>query len=109
MVVTLALGTVCLGALGLAIASLAPDAEAVPGITLATFMPLVFLSGVFPLAEVLPDLVADIAGVLPARTADRRDPGRVPGRRLGRRELAIVAGWAVVGAVVAVWRFRWEP
>jgi ABC-type multidrug transport system permease subunit len=109
MVATLALGTVCLGALGLAIASLVPDAESVPGITLATFMPLVFLSGVFPLAEVLPDPVADIAGFLPlAPLIDATRAAFLEGAWAGR-ELAIVAGWAAVGAVVAVWRFRWEP
>jgi ABC-2 type transport system permease protein len=109
MVVTLMLGTACLGALGLAIAGLVPDAEAVPGITLATFMPLVFLSGVFPLAEVLPDMVADIAGFLPlAPMIDATRAAFLDGV-WAARELAIVAGWAVIGAVVAGWRFRWEP
>jgi len=109
MVVTLMLGTACLGALGLAIAGLVPDAEAVPGITLATFMPLVFLSGVFPLAEVLPDVVADIAGFLPlAPMIDATRAAFLDGV-WAAGELAIVAGWAVIGAVVAVWRFRWEP
>ncbi len=109
LVVTLALGTACLGALGLAVASLIPDADAVPGITLATFMPLVFLSGVFPLAEVLPEVVTDIVGWLPlAPLIDATRAAFLDGV-WAARELAIVAAWAVVGAVVAVWRFRWEP
>ena len=109
LVVTLALGTACLAALGLAVASLVPDADAVPGITLATFMPLVFLSGVFPLAEVLPAVVADVAGVLPlAPLIDATRTAFLEGV-WATRELAVVAAWAVVGAVVAVWRFRWEP
>ena len=109
LVITLALGTACLAALGLAVASLVPDADAVPGITLATFMPLVFLSGVFPLAEVLPEVVADIVAWLPlAPLIDATRAAFLEGLWAGR-ELTIVAVWAVVGAVVAVWRFRWEP
>lgn len=109
LLVTLALGTACLGALGLAVASLVPDADAVPGITLATFMPLVFLSGVFPLAEVLPEVVTDVVAWLPlAPLIDATRAAFLDGVWAGR-ELAIVAAWALVGAVVAVWRFRWEP
>jgi hypothetical protein len=111
LLATLVLGTACLGALGLAIASLVPDAEAVPGITLATFMPLVFLSGVFPLAGVLPEVVTDARRRAPPGTADRRHPGRVPRRGLvaagarDRRRLddrGSARWWPV-------WRFRWEP
>jgi ABC-2 type transport system permease protein len=109
LLVALVLGTACLGALGLAVASLVPDADAVPGITLATFMPLVFLSGVFPLAEVLPEVVIDIVAWLPlAPLIDATRAAFLDGV-WAARELAIVAAWALVGAVVAVWRFRWEP
>jgi ABC-2 type transport system permease protein len=109
LLVTLVLGTTCLGALGLAVASLVPDAEAVPGITLATFMPLVFLSGVFPLAGVLPDVVTQVAGVLPlAPLLDATRAAFLDGT-WSPRELAIVAAWTAGGATVAVWRFRWEP
>ncbi len=109
LLVSLALGTACLGALGLAVASLVPDADAVPGITLATFMPLVFLSGVFPLAEVLPEVVIDIVAWLPlAPLIDATRAAFLDGV-WAARELGVVAAWAVLGAVVAVWRFRWEP
>jgi ABC-2 type transport system permease protein len=109
LVATLALGTACLGALGLAIASLVADAESVPGITLATFMPLVFLSGVFPLGGVLPEVVTDAAGVLPlAPLIDATRAAFLDGV-WSLRELGIVGAWTVLGALVAVWRFRWEP
>jgi ABC-2 type transport system permease protein len=109
LLVTLVLGTTCLGALGLTVASLVPDAEAVPGVTLATFMPLVFLSGVFPLAGVLPEVVTDAVALLPlAPLIDATRAAFLDGA-WAVRELAIVAAWAVVGGGVAVWRFRWEP
>jgi ABC-2 type transport system permease protein len=108
LVLVLAVGTACFAALGLAVASLAPNAEAVPAITLASFMPLVFLSGIFPLGDVLPDVVAGVAGWLPvAPLVDAVREAFATGALLAR-ELAIVGGWALLGAVVAVWRFRWE-
>jgi ABC-2 type transport system permease protein len=109
LLAALLLGASCLGVLGLAIASLVPDADAVPGVTLATFMPLLFLSGVFPLGEVLPELVTDLAGVLPlVPLVDATRAAFLDGAWMVR-ELAIVGAWAVAGAGVAVWRFRWEP
>lgn len=60
-------------------------------------------------AEVLPDPVADIAGVLPlAPLIDATRAAFLDGAWAGR-ELVLVGAWAVVGAVVAVWRFRWDP
>ena len=60
-------------------------------------------------AEVLPDPVADIAGVLPlAPLVDATRAVLLDGAWAGR-ELAVVRAWTVVGAVVAIWRFRWDP
>jgi ABC-2 type transport system permease protein len=109
LVLVLAVGTACLAALGLAVGAVAPNAEAVPAITLASFMPLVFLSGIFPLGDALPDLVARIAGWLPiAPLVDAVREAFETGALLPR-ELAIVAGWALLGAAIASSRFRWEP
>lgn len=109
LVVALAIGTACLGALGLAVASLAPDADAVPAITLATFMPLVFLSGVFPLGGVLPEVVVGIVSALPlAPLVDATRAAFLHGA-WAPAELMIVTAWAVAGASIAVWRFRWDP
>jgi ABC-2 type transport system permease protein len=109
LVLVLAVGTACFAALGLAVGSLAPNAEAVPAVTLATFMPLVFVSGIFPLGDALPETVAAIAGWLPiAPLVDAVREAFASGALLVR-ELAIVAGWAVLGVGVAAWRFRWEP
>jgi ABC-2 type transport system permease protein len=109
LVLVLAVGTACFVALGLAVGSLAPNAEAVPAITLATFMPLVFVSGIFPLGDALPEVVAELAGWLPiAPLVDAVREAFATGSLLVP-ELTIVTGWALLGAVVAAWRFRWEP
>jgi ABC-2 type transport system permease protein len=108
LVLVLAVGIACFAALGLAVGSLAPNAEAVPAITLASFMPLMFLSGIFPLGDVLPEAVVRVAAWLPiAPLVDAVREAFATGALLGR-ELAIVTGWALLGAMVATWRFRWD-
>ena len=109
LVLVLLAGTACLAALGMAVASLAPTAESVPAITLASFLPLVFVSGIFPLGDALPEVVAAAAGWLPlAPMVDATREAFTAGAVAGR-ELAIVGGWTLVGIVVALTRFRWEP
>jgi ABC-2 type transport system permease protein len=108
LLLVLAVTVVCFSALGLAVAALAPDADAVPAITLATFLPLVFLSGIFPLGDALPGIIPTIVAWLPmAPAVDAvRAAFTTGGVLVG--ELAVVGAWAVLGAVVAVARFRWE-
>jgi ABC-2 type transport system permease protein len=109
LVLVLALGTACFAALGLAVGSLAPNAEAVPAVALASFMPLVFLSGIFPLGDALPDVITAIVRWLPvAPLVDAVREAFTAGGLLGP-ELAVVGAWTLLGTVVAVWRFRWEP
>ena len=99
-------------ALGVAIASLVPNADAGPAIVNAIFFPLVFLSGTF--FPVSPDSVlARIADFFPVRpflqaTFATFDPLEV-GSRLHWGDLAVVAAWGLAAGVVAVRRFRWEP
>jgi ABC-2 type transport system permease protein len=54
LILVLAVGVACFAALGMPVAALAPNADSVPAITLATFLPLVFLSGIFPLGDTCP-------------------------------------------------------
>lgn len=107
LVLVLAVGIACFAALGMAVAALVPDADTVPAVTLATFLPLVFLSGIFPLGDTLPDIIPAITAWLPlAPLVDAvRESFSTGGLLL--RELAVVVGWAVLGVVVAVTRFRW--
>ncbi len=112
LVLVLVVGAASFSALGIAIASFVPNADAGPAIVNAIFFPLVFLSGTF--FPVDPDSVlAKIANVFPVRPFLQAifatfDPLRT-GSRLSWGDLAVVAAWGVVAAVVAVRRFRWEP
>jgi ABC-2 type transport system permease protein len=112
LVLVLVVGAASFSALGIAIASFVPNADAGPAIVNAIFFPLVFLSGTF--FPVDPDSVlAKIANVFPVRPFLQAifatfDPLR-SGSRLSWGDLAVVAAWGVVAAVIAVRRFRWEP
>lgn len=98
--------------LGYALSTFADSADsAQPMIQLITF-PLFFISGIWiPLAE-LPTFLQDVAKVFPVEhVADlihRAFVGAVPTGPV-LLDLAILIGWAVVGAAVAAKRFAWMP
>ena len=113
MLVTLAVGAFSFSCLGFALAAAIPTADAAPAVTNATVLPLYFLSGVFIPQDELPKGVIDFANVFPIRhffeamfTAwDPHTTGS--GFELGH--LAVVAAWGVLGLLVALRFFRWEP
>jgi ABC-2 type transport system permease protein len=113
MLIDLAVGAFSFSCLGFALAALIPTAEAAPAVTNATVLPLYFLSGVFIPQSEIPDGVLNFADAFPIRhffeamfTAwDPHTTGA--GFELG--DLAIVAAWGLVGLVVAIRFFRWEP
>jgi ABC-2 type transport system permease protein len=112
LVLVLVVGAASFSALGIAIASLVPNADAAPAIVNAIFFPLVFLSGTFfPVGS--GSVLAKIASVFPVRPFLQAifatfDPLEI-GSRLHWGDLAVVAAWGAAAAFVAVRRFRWEP
>src|SRR5262245_4514497 len=113
MLVTLAVGAISFSCLGFALAAAIPTADAAPAVTNATVLPLYFLSGIFIPQSEIPDGVLGFADAFPIRhffeamfTAwDPHTTGA--GFELG--DLAVVAAWGLLGLVVAVRFFRWEP
>lgn len=113
-VLTLAVGAAAFSMLGLATTAFVPNAEAAPAVVNAIILPLLFISDVFiPLRDTAPawlGLAGDLFPVkhfsLAAQTAfNPFEEGS--GLRLGH--LAVMAAWGAAGAMVALWRFRWEP
>jgi ABC-2 type transport system permease protein len=112
-VVTLVLGGLCLCALGLAVSSFVDRAETAPVVANITLLPLTFISGVFSPLHGAPHWVSSLANVLPLRhlvdaftavfSPHTTGTGFAPG------QLAVLVAWTIVGAAVAVRRFRWEP
>ena len=111
--VTLMLGIACCAALGLAVVSLTRSVLAAQAMTNGVLIPLAFISHVFIPGMALPVALDWLSLALPLRHfADALQTTFDPLTRGGGfvwTDLAALAGWTVAGAVVAVWRFGWEP
>ena len=112
-VVTFVVGVASFCLLGLALAAVTPSGQSAPALANATILPLAFISNVF---VVVPDPVRwlDVAGdVFPLKPFVEAfyasfDPFRT-GSAWELGLLARIAAWGLLGALVAVRRFRWEP
>ena len=113
MVVTFIVGVASFAALGLAVASLVPNADSAPAVANATILPLAFISDVFVAADDRPQWVDTLGDVFPLKPfvnafQDTLNPlVDAPGFSPGK--LAVVAAWGLAGALVATRTFRWEP
>ena len=111
--VTLALGAACFCALGLAVTTIIPNADASPAIVNATILPLLFISNVLiPLDN--PPLWLDVlAKIFPVRhLADATLASflDLPHQAVWRPgDLAVMAAWGIGGVLIATRFFTWEP
>jgi len=106
-----ALGVVAFGALGIAFSHAIPNFDSAPAYVNAVFLPLILISGVFYSSDDLPALLDGAAQALPlTHLIDGLSAAIVGGSSAGPELTAalVVAGWALVGAVLAVRGFRWE-
>jgi ABC-2 type transport system permease protein len=122
-IVTFLVGSLTFAALALALTAVIPNADAAPPIVNATILPLLFLSGIFiPLDKDAPAWISTVANLFPVKHfADAMRSsylGNVTARTpLGTfhpfsfdwTDVLIVAGWGVVGLVLAARFFSWEP
>ena len=105
---TLVLGAAAFCALGVAVASVISNAEAAPAVAQLVLFPLLFLSGTY--LPIHSQLLNQVTGWLPIRPFNEALTGPLS-RHAGAdwRHLAVLAAWGVIGAIVAVRRFRWDP
>src|SRR6516225_4324639 len=105
---TLVLGAAAFCALGVAVASVISNAEAAPAVAQLVLLPLLFLSGTY--LPIHSQVLNQVTGWLPIRPFNEALTGPLS-RHTGAdwRHLAVLAAWGVVGAIVAVRRFRWDP
>jgi ABC-type multidrug transport system permease subunit len=113
LLVSVVLGIACFAALGLAIAALAPNAEAVPTIANATLLPLAFFSDIFIIGDGMPRWMEVVGTIFPLKhfanaVADSVNP-TIPGAGFFPDHLAVMALWSVVGLMVALRFWTWEP
>jgi ABC-2 type transport system permease protein len=109
-IVTVVLGSLCLSALGVAVASLVKNADQAQPVVQLTFLPLSFISGIwFPLDNA-PGWLVDVAHIFPlSHLVQSFSAAFTPGGGWEPGHLAVLALWTVGALVVAVRRFRWEP
>lgn len=111
--VTLVVGIAAFAALGLAVASLVPNARSAPAVANATILPLSFVSNIFIALEDPPrwlELIGDIFPLKPFVEAFQKTfSPTVEAPAFSWGSLAYVAAWGVAGAVIALRTFKWEP
>lgn len=105
-------GAFCFSTLGIMVSTFVPNEDAAPAIINFVLFPLLFISGTF--GKVADDsVIGRIAAVFPVRALIRGmvavfDP-TIRGSGLRWGDLAMMALWGVIGLVVSLIRFRWEP
>ncbi len=107
------LGVSAFAALGIAVASLIKSAESAPAVANALILPLAFISDVFIQMSEPPRWLTVVGDIFPLRPfaqtfQDVFNPFVEPPAFVWDR-FTRVAAWGVVGVVVSVRYFRWEP
>jgi ABC-2 type transport system permease protein len=110
LVLAILIGAATFAALGMAITTVVRTAEGSSAVVNAVYLPTAFISGVFFSTEEMPAILQAISEILPLTYfLDLIRATFVPGESFAPSALAAVLVWGVVGAVVAVRMFRWEP
>jgi ABC-2 type transport system permease protein len=109
---TLLLGGLAFAALGLALTAAVRSAEGSSAVVNAIYLPMSFLSGAFFSPHAFPPFLRAIAAVLPLTYFIRltRDV-LLHGEEIwsNAASVCVVVAWGLVGVVVALRSFRWEP
>lgn len=112
-VVTVVLASAAFCALGLAVTAIIPNADAAPAITNGTILPLLFISEVFIPRSQPPAWLNTLGDLFPVKHFTEAlqtvySPG-TSGAGFELEHLAVIAAWGVVGIVVSLRWFTWEP
>jgi ABC-2 type transport system permease protein len=110
MLVILAVGAAAFCALGFAIASVIPNADASQPIVNAIILPLLFLSGIFiPLGNNPPAWMDWVGRVFPLKHFLTGMQAGFLGGPFHWSDVLAVAVWGLAGLLFAIRFFRWEP
>jgi ABC-2 type transport system permease protein len=112
LALALALGVAAFAALGIALAGLIRSVEGSSAVVNLIQLPMAFLSGSFGPTENYPEALRVLGDVLPLKyLLDMINAIYLDGKEIWQEpgDLAVVAAWGLVGLVVALFRFRWEP
>jgi len=110
LAVAILLGAAAFAALGIAVTTLVRTSEGSSAVVNAIYLPMAFVSGVFFSRQDMPAFLEAISDVLPLTyLLDLIRATFVPGESFAPSSVAVVVVWGLVGMVVAVRMFRWEP
>ena len=111
LVVFATFGVVCFASLGIALSHAIPNFESAPAYVNAVFIPMILIAGVFYDASDAPNIIHDIAQVLPlTHLVDGLSGAIVHNEGVGSHWVAllVLTWWAAIGAVLAFRGFSWE-
>jgi ABC-2 type transport system permease protein len=101
-------GTFC--ALGLAVTSIIPNADASPAVVNATVLPLMFLSGIFiRIGDDAPAWIKWVGRIFPVRHFAEGMGAGFLGTPFDWNDVLVVALWGLAGLLLAARYFSWEP
>jgi ABC-2 type transport system permease protein len=109
---TIAVGAGAFSALGLALTSVIPNADASPAIVNASILPLLFLSGIFIPIEDPNAWYVTVAKVFPVyHFAEAMNSAyfSLTGSGFEGGHLLVMGAWGLAGVILAVLFFSWEP
>jgi ABC-2 type transport system permease protein len=109
---TIAIGAGAFSALGLALTSVIPNADASPAIVNASILPLLFLSGVFIPIQDPNAWYVTVSKAFPIyHFAEAMNSAyfSATGSGFEGGNLLVMGGWGVAGLLLAVLFFSWEP
>lgn len=111
LLVILALGITCFAALGIAISTAIPTADAAGAITNGTYLPLAMVSGMFSATLHLPRALDTILSGFPLKAlADGLRSTYDPASHgLPAGNAAVLAAWTIAGIGLARRFFQWNP
>ena len=112
LVLALLLGAVSFCGLGIGVTALIKSAEGASAVINAIYLPISFIAGAFFSPHSFPAFLRWIADVLPLTYFLRLVRGiMLHGQEIWSQpgSVAAIAAWGLVGVLVAVRTFRWEP
>jgi ABC-2 type transport system permease protein len=111
--ITVLIGGAAFCALGLALTAAIPNSDAAPAITNGTILPLLFISDVFIPLQDPPDWLDTLGNIFPvkpfAHAIQASFNPHHTGSALEWDNLAVVGAWGILGLVLALRYFSWEP
>ena len=106
----LVVGSLVWASLGTMMSGIISTPDSAWSTLITTFLPLMFISGIFIPTSSEPHWLADIADWLPAEPFGDLIQHCLSGPLVGlARDLLVLVGWLVVSALAARWTFKWLP